>query len=83
MKRPAVVATLRITGFRQHDFAPRDFDVLCDGKVVKQVKNAQYVNNALSVSLPPTQCTTVDLKITGYYGGSPAIRELEIYGPEE
>ena len=25
----------------------------------------------------------VELKITGYYGGSPAIRELEIYGPDE
>jgi hypothetical protein len=37
----------------------------------------------LTVSLPPTRCTAVDLKITGYYGGSPAIRELEIYGPDE
>ena len=83
MKRPAVVARLRITGYRQHNFAPRDFDVLCDGKVVKQVKNARYVNNVLTVSLPPTTCKAIDLKITGYYGGSPAIRELEIYGPEQ
>jgi HEAT repeat protein len=83
MKRPAVVAAMRITGYRQENFAPRDFEVLCDGKAVKQVKNARYVNNVLSVPLPPTRCTVVELKITGYYGGSPAIRELEIYGPEE
>ncbi len=29
-----------------------------------------------------TTCTAVELKITGYYGASPGIRELEIYGLE-
>jgi hypothetical protein len=82
MKKPAVVATIRILGYKHQEFAPKDFEILCDGKVVKQVRDAQYQNNLLTVPLPPTRCTTVELKITGYYGGSPAIRELEIYGPE-
>jgi hypothetical protein len=30
--------------------------------------------------VPATPCSAVELRITGYYGSSPAIRELEIYG---
>ena len=79
LAQPAVVSVLRIEGFQQHQYAPRDFEVLLDGKVVKRVSNAQYTANWLQVDLPPTRCSTVELRITGYYGASPAIRELEIY----
>jgi type 1 glutamine amidotransferase/HEAT repeat protein len=82
MKKPAVVRAIRITGYRQHDYAPKDFDVLCDDKMVKSVKDAQYQDNVLVVTLPATQCATIQLNITGYYGHSPAIRELEIYGKD-
>jgi len=82
MKQPSVVRAIRITGYRQHDYAPKDFDVLCDDKVVKSVKDAQYQDNHLIVTLPATQCTTIQLNITGYYGKSPGIRELEIYGKD-
>ena len=74
------VASLRILGYQQHAFAPKDFEVRCDDQVVKRVENAQYTDNWLSVLLPVTDCTTVELRITGYYAASPAIRELEIYG---
>jgi HEAT repeat protein len=83
MKKPSAVGLIRILGFRHHEFAPRDFEILCDDKVVKQVHDAQYDNNILTVPVPPTTCTRVELRITGYYGGSPAIRELEIYQPED
>ena len=33
--------------------------------------------------LPRTECSVVELKITGYYGQSPAIRELALYPPLE
>ena len=52
--------------------------MLCDGKVVATVKDAQYDNNVLIVDLPPTRCTTVQLDITGSHGPSPAIRELDL-----
>ena len=81
LRQRSPVASLRIQGFQQHNFAPKDFEVVCDDKVVKRVTNAQYADNWLSVLLPVTDCTTVELRITGYYGASPAIRELEIYGP--
>jgi type 1 glutamine amidotransferase/HEAT repeat protein len=80
LKQPARVGVLRILGWQQHNYAPRDFEVVCDGTVVKKIENAQYQKNWLTVIVPPTRCTTVELRITGYYGSSPAIRELEVYG---
>lgn len=76
---PATVAVLRIMGYQHQNYAPKDFEILCDDKVVKKVTNAQYDNNLLTVAIPPTKCSTVELRITGYYGQSPAIRELELY----
>ncbi|HEY3323540.1 MAG TPA: HEAT repeat domain-containing protein [Planctomycetota bacterium] len=73
------VCALRIMGFAHHNYAPKDFDVVCDGKVVKEVRGAVYENNLLVVPLPTTLCEKLELKITGYYGQSPGIRELEVY----
>jgi HEAT repeat protein len=80
-KAPTLVSALRITGYQQHAYAPKDFDVLCDDKVVKTVKDAWYESNQFAVSFPPTRGTSLELRITGYYGLSPAIRELEIFNP--
>ncbi len=77
---PRKIAALRITGFQQHSYAPKDFEIICDGKVVKSIRNAQYQNNRMTAAFGETTCKAVELKITGYYGNSPAIRELEIYG---
>lgn len=62
-----------------HNFSPRDFKIACDDKVVKTVTDATYANNRLIVPLPRTRCTSVELQITRYYGGSPGVRELGIY----
>jgi hypothetical protein len=79
LKQKATVACLRLLGFNHHDYAPRDFEVVCDGKTVKKVQNAQYERSLLTLDLPPTECRTVELKITGYYTQSPAIRELGLF----
>jgi len=83
LKQPATVRAIRITGFVQHEYAPKDFEIVCDDKPVKTVTGAQYTENVLTVALPATKCTTIQLNITGYYAGSPAIRELEIFGEEK
>ncbi|MFA5189907.1 MAG: HEAT repeat domain-containing protein [Verrucomicrobiia bacterium] len=80
LRERATVSTLRILGFGHHNYAPKDFEVICDGKVAKKVEGAEYKDNLLTLALPPTECSVVELKITGYYGRSPAIRELGIYG---
>jgi hypothetical protein len=79
-KQPTEIAVISIEGHRHHRFAPKDFDILCDDRVVKNVREAVYDANKLIVSFPATTCESLELKITGYYGDSPAIRELKVHG---
>jgi len=71
--------TLILMGWQHQNFAPRDFQVLVDGQVVKTVQDAQYKNNLLTVRFDPVEGKVIQLKITGYYGRSPAIRELKVF----
>lgn len=80
-KEPQTVAAISITGYKHENYAPRTFDILCDGKLGHTVKDAHYNDNLLVVGFPPVTCKTVELKITAAYGASPAIRELGIYRP--
>jgi HEAT repeat protein len=80
-KQPEKVTVLSVMGYEHHRFAPKDFEVIADGKVVQSVKNAQYNDNMLVLKLGEAVGRTFELKITGYYGGSPAIRELGLYQP--
>jgi type 1 glutamine amidotransferase/HEAT repeat protein len=82
-KRPIELSVLSIQGYAHHSYAPKDFEILCDGKSVKTVKGATYTENKLIVPFPRTACKSLELKITGCYGGSPAIRELELYNPKQ
>lgn len=72
-------SSVKIVSYAHHSFAPKDFDVICDGKVVKNVKGAVYDDLDLFVVFEPVKCKSLELKITAYYGGSPAIRELEVF----
>ena len=79
LKQRSAVACLRILGWQHQNYAPRDFEVIGDGKLLKKVENAEYENNLLTLDLPPSEISTIELKITGYYGQSPAIRELGLF----
>jgi type 1 glutamine amidotransferase len=81
LTQPAVVGAIAITGFVHHEYAPKDFEVVADGKVIRTVVGAAYEHNRLLVALPPVRCQTLELRISGYYSKSPAVRELEIFGP--
>lgn len=80
-KQPEKIGAISILGYQHHQYAPRDFEILADDKVVKKVENAQYDDNFLVIALGELAAKAVELKITGYYGNSPAIRELGIYPP--
>ncbi len=73
------LSVVRITGWRHHDFAPRSFRVLCNGEEVGRVGRAVYADNRFTFSIPRTRCRTFELAIDGSWGGSPAIRELELF----
>jgi hypothetical protein len=79
---PTAVSALRIMGHQHHMHSPKDFDILCDDQVVLSVEDAWYEANQFAVRFPRTTCTALELRITGGYGPSPAIRELEILDPQ-
>jgi len=81
LEAPRRIAAISILGWAHHNYAPKDFEILLDGVPVKKVVGARYAENFLVVRLDGTNAKTVELKITGYYGNSPAIRELGIYRP--
>ncbi|MDP6525644.1 MAG: discoidin domain-containing protein [Kiritimatiellia bacterium] len=78
-KQATQVAAISLMGWGHRSYSPKDFEIVCDDKTVKTVKNAVYTNNRLIVCFPRTSCSSLELKITGYYGGSPGIRELAIF----
>ncbi len=73
------VSAISIVGWGHHSYSPKDFKIVCDGKTVKTVTGAVYAANRLIVGLPRTRCTSLELQITGYYGGSPGVRELAVF----
>jgi type 1 glutamine amidotransferase len=79
--QPTTIATIAITGYKHHYAAPRDFSVSCDGKATATLTGIEYTDNHVLIDVPETTCTVLELEITGYYGPSPGVRELEVYGP--
>ena len=77
------VSAISIVGWAHHSFSPKDFEIVCDEKVVRTVKNAVYSNNRYIACFSRTRCKSIELKITGHYGGSPCIRELGIHDGEK
>ncbi|TWU38361.1 HzsA-related protein [Novipirellula artificiosorum] len=76
---PTSLSVLSMTGWRHEDFSPCDFTLLADGKPIGKVRDAVYAENQLILRFPTIRCSRFSLRITACYGGSPAIRELELY----
>ncbi len=72
-------SALSLQGYEHRRFAPKDFKIVCDGETVQDVQDASYRHNLFVTGFEPVTCTSLELVITGYYGGSPAIRELGLY----
>ena len=80
-KRVVTANAISVMGYQHHGFAPKDFEIVCDGKTVKKVVNATYKDNFLRVDIPSSTFKSLELRITKSHGPSPAIREFEVYGP--
>ncbi len=80
LKQKENVSSISMVAYRHHLHAAKSFGIIIDGKVVKTVENAVYKENKLVVDFPEVSCSTLEIFITEYYGPSPAIRELGIYG---
>jgi putative heme-binding domain-containing protein len=77
------VSAATLLGYEHHHFAPKDFELIVNGSTVKAVTDATYEDNLLMLEFPRTECHTLELKITSYYGQSPAVRELGLYDLDE
>ncbi len=76
------VFAVGVTGYKHHENAPKDFRIVLDGSVKLPVTNAVYRENRLHLAFAGRECTTLELRITGYYHRSPGIRELMVYGTD-
>lgn len=76
---PRKMSAISLVGYEHHKFAPKTFDVVIDGSLALHVSEAVYQDNFFTTEFPPVTGKTLQLVITGYYGNSPAIRELGIY----
>ncbi|MBN2450429.1 MAG: PmoA family protein, partial [Lentisphaeria bacterium] len=79
---PVDASAIRIVAWKHHEYAPKDFAIVCDDRVVHTVRGASYRDNEFWVPFPRTRLTWLELRITAYYAHSPAIRELGIYDGE-
>jgi hypothetical protein len=78
-EKPIEFNHITISGFAHESFSPKTFTVVADGKVIESVVDGIYYSNQLDVAFPEVTCKQLELKITGYYGGSPAIREVGVF----
>ncbi len=83
LAKPHTISAATLLGWNHHQFAPKNFELIVNGETVKTVANATYDNNLLLIEFPPVDCHTLQLKVTSYYGRSPAVRELGLYNLDE
>ena len=82
LKEPEDVSSINILWHPYEQHQAKNLDVLCDGKVVAEVRNAKCIQNEMFISFPSVRCTSVELVIPGKNGlVSPAIHEFQIFGP--
>ncbi|EKX52789.1 hypothetical protein GUITHDRAFT_101238 [Guillardia theta CCMP2712] len=72
------ISGVSISGYEQHKFAPRSFQLVCDEALVADVADARYRNNVFETCFPPVPCRVLDLIIFQSYGSSPAVREIKL-----
>ncbi len=81
-QQPTDVSSIHIFWHPYEQHQAKNFDVLCDGKLAKDVRNAKCFENEMFVAFAPLRCTSVELVIPGKNGlVSPCIHELQIFGP--
>lgn len=82
LKEPQDVSSVNILWHPYEQHQAKNLNVLCDGKVVAEVRNRKCVQNEMFIAFPSVRCTSVELVIPGKNGlVSPAIHEFQIFGP--
>ena len=80
LRQPAEVSLINILWHPHEQYQAKNFDILCDGKVVQKVRGAKCFENEMFLAFAPVRCGSVELVIPGKNGlVSPCIHELRIY----
>jgi len=80
LKEPQDVSSINILWHPYEQHQAKNLDVLCDGKVVAEVRKAKRFENEMLIAFPSVCCTSVELVIPGKNGlVSPAIHEFQIF----
>ena len=80
LRQPAEVSSINILWHPHEQYQAKNFDILCDGKVVQKVRGAKCFENEMFLAFAPVRCGSVELVIPGKNGlVSPCIHELRIY----
>jgi hypothetical protein len=78
---PKDVSSINILWHPYEQHQAKNLDILCDGKVVTEVRDAKCFDNEMFVAFAAVRCTSVELVIPGKNGlVSPAIHEFQIFG---
>jgi hypothetical protein len=79
-REPKAVSSINILWHPYEQHQAKSVDVLCDGTVVAEVREAQCFEHEMFVVFPTVRCTSVELVIPGKSGlVSPAIHEFRIF----
>jgi len=79
-KEPQDVSSINILWHPYEQHQAKNLEVLCDGKVVAEVRQAKCFENETFIAFPSVRCTSVELVIPGKNGlVSPAIHEFQIF----
>ena len=80
LKEPHDVSSINLLWHPYEQHQAKNLDVLCDGKVVAQLRQAKCFENEMFIAFPAVRCTSVELVIPGKNGlVSPCIHEFQIF----
>jgi uncharacterized protein len=80
LKEPRDVSSINILWHPYEQHQAKNLDVVCDGRVVAEVRQAKCFENEMFIAFPATRCTSVELVMPGRNGlVSPAIHEFQIF----
>lgn len=81
-KEPHEVSSINILWHPYEQHQAKNFDILCDGRIVAEARKAKCFENEMFIGFPSTRCSSVELVIPGKNGlVSPAVHEFRIFGP--
>jgi len=77
---PTTIDAYEFMAFGVNDYSPKSWQITCDGTTIdEQVEYSQTESFFEHHAEESSECTIVQMRITDWYGGSPAIREFGLY----